>query len=47
MCIVVLPVGPFFLFNFVYQVSMLKSQCDHSEELHSMKSKLMLYDELF
>lgn len=46
-CIVVLPVGPFFLFNFVYQVSMLKSQCDHSEELHSMKSKLMLYDELF
>lgn len=37
----------FFLFNFVYQVSMLKSQCDHSEELHSMKSKLMLYDELF
>lgn len=39
--------GLFFLFNFVYQVSMLKSQCDHSEELHSMKSKLMLYDELF
>lgn len=39
--------GAFFLFNFVYQVSMLKSQCDHSEELHSMKSKLMLYDELF